>query len=107
MNKDEIIEQESGNDWQSVFLFYDENDGCYKAYGWSAYYADMVATDGKKYYSAELQMPCMKLADFNVKELRQTMLILEHRAHDFYHLQTREMIGEAGCERWKESLVHG
>lgn len=43
MDKERILTQESANDGQSVFLFYDEEEGCYKAYGWSAYYADMVA----------------------------------------------------------------
>lgn len=100
MDKEKILAQEASNDGQSVFLFYDEDEGCYKAFGKSAYYADMVVTDGKKFFSDELQMPGMKLADFNVRELRQTMTKLEHIAHEFYHFQTRGMIGDVGYEKW-------
>lgn len=104
MDKERLLSIEASNDGQSVFLFYDWVENCYKAYGWSAYYADMVVTGGKKYFSAELQMPCMKLDDFNVRELRQTMFKMEHLTHQFYHFQTRGIIGDAGYERWKESL---
>lgn len=100
MDKERQISIEASNDGQSVFLFYDEDEGCYKAYDHSAYYADMVVTDGKKYFSEELQMPCMKLTEFNVRELRQTMTKLEHITHEFYHFQTRRMIGDAGYEKW-------
>ena len=37
MDKEKILVLEASNDGQSVFLFYDEDEGCYKAYGWSAY----------------------------------------------------------------------
>lgn len=104
MDRERVLAQETVNDGQSVFLFYDENDGCYKAFGKSAYYADMVVTDGKKFYSDELQMPGMKLHDFNVRELKQTMHTIEQQIHEFYHFQTREMIGNVGYEKWKDRI---
>lgn len=101
MNKDNIISQEASNDGQTVFLFYDAEEGCYKAFGQSAYYADMV-TNGRLYYSEELQIPVMLLNKQAVLDLRVTMTIVEHRMHEYYRLKTKTKIGEAGYERWKE-----
>lgn len=103
MNTEIVLKQEASNDGQSMFLFYDENEGCYKAFGRSAYYADMV-TEGKRFFSDELQMPGLKLSDYNVRELRQTMTKLEHIAHEFYHFLTRVYIGNAGYEKWKNMV---
>ena len=105
MNKELIINTETSNDGQTVFLFYDEEEGCYKAYGWSAYYADMVA-DGMKYYSVSLQMPVMALGKKAIQDLRYNMTVVEHRKHEFYRFKTKVKIGDVGYERWKESLVH-
>ena len=105
MDKEKILVQEASNDGQTVFLFYDEDEGCYKAYGWSAYYADMVA-DGKKYFSVTLQMPIMALGKKAVQDLRYNMTVVEHRKHEFYRFKTKVKIGDVGYERWKESLVH-
>ena len=103
MNKDTIISQESFNDGQTVFLFYDPEEECYKAFGRSAYYADMV-TNGQLYYSEELQLPVMLLSRQSVLDLRVTMTIVEHRKQDYYRLRLRGKIGDAGNERWKEKL---
>ena len=104
MDKERIIEQESANDGQSVFLCYDEDEGCYKAYGWSAYYADMVA-NGRLYYSEEMGMPVMELEKNDVQDLRYNMTKVEHRPHEFYRFRTKVRIGDAGYERWKEGMV--
>lgn len=103
MDKEKILVLEASNDGQSVFLFYDEDEGCYKAYGWSAYYADMVA-NGMLYYSEELGMPVMELGKQAVMDLRMNMTKVEHRVHEFYRFKTKVKIGDAGYERWKESL---
>ncbi|MBR5747471.1 MAG: hypothetical protein IKY01_01650 [Prevotella sp.] len=102
MDKERILSKESANDGQSVYLFYDEDEGCYKAFGKSAFYADMVL-DVMKYFSEELQLPEIRLTEFNVRELRQSMTKLEHRLHEFYHFRTRSSIGDAGYENWKSN----
>ena len=106
MDKENILVLEASNDGQSVFLFYDEDEGCYKAYGWSAYYADMVA-DGVLYYSVTLKMPLMPfmiLGDKAVMDLRRNLTVVEHRKHEFYRFKTKVRIGDAGYERWKEMI---
>lgn len=101
MDKEKIFEQEASNDGQSVFLFYDEDEGCYKAYGWSAYYADMIA-NGVLYYSETLQMPIMVLGKKAIQDLRYNMTVVEHRPHEFYRFKTKVRIGDAGYERWMD-----
>lgn len=103
MDKEKIIEQELANDGQSVFLFYDDDGGSYKAYGHSAYYADMIA-NGVLYYSDTLQMPIMVLSKQAIQDLRYNMTVVEHRTHEFYRFKTKVKIGDAGYERWKEGL---
>ena len=103
MNIERIIEHESANDGQTVFLFYDEDEGSYKAYGWSAYYADMIANE-VLYYSDSLQMPIMVLNKRAIQDLRYNMTVVEHRPHEFYRFKTKVRIGDAGYERWKEGL---
>ena len=103
MNQEYIQGIETTNDGQSVFLLYDEVDGCYKAYGWSAYYADMVA-DGVLCYSETLKMPIMVLSKKAIQDLRYNMTVVEHRTHEFYRFKTKVKIGDAGYERWKEGL---
>lgn len=106
MDKKGAIEIESCNDGQSVFLLFDEGEGCYKAFGHSAYYADMVA-NGRLYYSEELGMPVMELGKQAVMDLRLNMTKMEHRAHEFYRFKTKVKIGDVGYERWKVGLVFG
>ena len=104
MNQEYIQGIETTNDGQSVFLLYDEVDGCYKAFGHSAYYADMVA-DGVLCYSETLKMPFMIIGDKAVMDLRRNMTVVEHRKHEFYRFKTKVRIGDAGYERWKESIA--
>lgn len=103
MNKESIKQIEASNDGQSVFLLYDEVDGCYKAYGHSAYYADMIA-NGRVFYSESLQMPIMLLGDKAVMDLRRNMTVVDHRRHEFYRFKTKVRIGDAGYDRRKERL---
>ncbi len=56
MDKDMILRNEAENDGRSVYLHYDEESGCYKAFGLSAYYADMAASPVLS-FSEDLQMP--------------------------------------------------
>lgn len=97
------MEYEASNDGQSVFLFYDD-EGCYKAYGHSAYYADMIA-NGVLYYSDSLQMPIMVLGKQAIQDLRYNMTVVEYRKHEFYRFKTKIRIGDAGYERWKERCI--
>ena len=60
MELEKILSQEATNDGQTVYLFYDTEKECYKAFGRSAYYADMV-TNGRLEYLEDLQMPVMVL----------------------------------------------
>lgn len=106
MDKERVLEQEAVNDGQSVFLFFDDDEGCYKAFGRSAYYADMVV-DARMYYSEEMDLPVMELGKQAVMDLRLNMTKMEHRAHEFYRFKTKVKIGDVGYERWKEGLVRG
>lgn len=103
MDKEEILAQEASNDGQTVFLFYDAEEGRYKAFGWSAYYADMV-TNGRLEYLEDLQMPVMTLGKQAVMDLRLNMTKLEHKVQEYYRFKTKVKIGDAGYERWKSTL---
>lgn len=103
MDKERILTQEPANDGQTVFLFCDESEGWYKAYGRSAYYADMIAV-GMKCYSESLQMPIMVLGDKAIMDLRWNMTVVEHCPHEFCRFKTKVKIGDAGYERWMSSL---
>ena len=52
MNKDLILQQESANDGQTVYLFYDDMAGLYLAFGLSAYYVTMVTNPVISYSDA-------------------------------------------------------
>lgn len=104
MDFQKISSYEASNNGQSVFLFYDAEEGCYKAFGRSAYYADMVA-NGRLAYSKDLQMPVMALGKHAVMDLRRNMTIVEHFPHEYYRLKTKVKIGDAGYDRWKETLA--
>jgi hypothetical protein len=104
MDKEAIFSLEGSNDGRSVFLFYDVEEGYYKAFGRSAYYADMV-TNGRLYYSEDLLMPVTVLSKRAVMDLRLNMTIVEHRTHDYYQLKMKTKIGDVGYERWMETLI--
>lgn len=81
MDKEKILEQEASSDGQTVFLFYDEDEDRYKAYGWSAYYTDTIANE-VLYYSDSLRMPIMMLSKRAIQEPRYNMTVVEHRKHE-------------------------
>ena len=87
MDKDKITLQEETNDGQSVFLYYDAMAGVYLAYGLSAYYTTMV-TDPYMSYSELMHMPVALLRRNHIKDLRQSLVKLEHTQKQYYHFQT-------------------
>lgn len=104
MDKDKITLQEETNDGQSVFLYYDAMAGVYLAYGLSAYYTTMV-TDPYMSYSELMHMPVALLRRNHIKDLRQSLVKLEHTQKQYYHFQTRQKIGKDGYERWAQALL--
>ena len=98
-----IIEQEKGNDGQTVYLYYNKEKQCYEAFGLSAYYADHVASPELS-YSEELQMPVADLNKQDVLDLRQSMEIVEHEAFSYYRLRSRGFIGTEGYAKWVENI---
>ena len=104
MDKDRISLQEETNDGQSVFLYYDAMAGVYLAYGLSAYYTTMV-TDPYMSYSELMHMPVALLRRNHIKDLRQSLVKLEHTEKQFYRFQMRQQIGKEGYERWVQALL--
>lgn len=103
MDKQKIINQESGNDGQSVFLYFDPITGKHLAFGLSAYYADMITTAPLS-FSEEMQMPVIILGRREMLDLLQSMPIKDHNDNKYYHLQTRQYIGEAGYKLWSNDI---
>lgn len=99
MDKDRITQQETANDGQSVYLYYDAMAGVYLAYGLSAYYATMV-TEPYMSYSEEMQMPVALLRREHIKVLRQSLRKQEHTQKDYYCFRLRQRVGEEGYVRW-------
>ncbi len=99
-----IIRQEYFNDGMSVFLYYDTILGTYMAFGLSSFYVDHVISPFFC-FSDEFQMPVAILSKEDVKELRQSMEIIEHEPHSFYRLQTKNYIGKEGYEKWVQSVI--
>ena len=104
MDKDKITLQEETNDGQSVFLYYDAMAGVYLAYGLSAYYTTMV-TDPYMSYSELMHMPVALLRRNHIKDLRQSLVKLEHTQKQYYRFQMRQKIGKEGYERWVQALL--
>ena len=104
MDKDKITLQEETNDGQSVFLYYDAMAGVYLAYGLSAYYTTMV-TDPYMSYSELMHMPVALLRRNHIKDLRQSLVKVEHTEKQFYRFQMRQKIGKEGYERWVQALL--
>ena len=99
MDKERILNQEVGNNGESVFLYYDDIVGMYLAFGLSAYYTDMV-TEPYLSYSEGMKMPVALLRKEHVLYLRQSLTIVEHTVKSFYHFQLRVGIGDAGYDKW-------
>ena len=108
MDKERITFQEASNDGQSIFLYYDAMAGVYAAYGLSAYYTTMV-TEPYMSYSEEMQMPVALLRREHILYLRQSMTIVEHTMRDYYHFKMKQVVGEAGYDKWAERILkrHG
>lgn len=99
IEKDIILEKETGNDGQSVFLFYDERYGMYTAFGWSAYYTTMVV-DPILSYSDELQMPVALIPRNMIRSLRQSLTKVEHEVKSYYVFMLKRKVGSAGYQKW-------
>ena len=99
IEKDIILEKETGNDGQTVFLFYDERYGLYTAFGWSAYYTTMVV-DPMLSYSDELQMPVALIPRDLIRSLRQSLTKVEHEVKTYYVFRLKRKIGSAGYQKW-------
>lgn len=103
MDKNEITLKETGNDGQSVFLYYDAMAGVYLAFGLSAYYTTLV-TDPYMSYSEDMQMPVALLRRNHINALRQGLQKVEHTVKEYYRFQLRQTVGEAGYEKWAKNI---
>ena len=103
MDKEAILRQETDNDGQSVFLYYDPMAGLYLAFGLSAYYVTMV-TNPYMSSSDELGMPVALLRKDHILALRQGLKKVEHERKKYYHFQMKCPVGDAGYSRWKQSI---
>ena len=99
IEKSIILEKETANDGQSVFLFYDERYGLYTAFGWSAYYSTMVV-DPVLSYSDELQMPVALIKRDFIRSMRQSLTKVEHEVKKYYVFHLKRVIGDAGYQKW-------
>ena len=104
MDKELIMQQETANDGQTVYLFYDDMAGMYLAFGLSAYYVTMVANPIIS-YSEALGMPVALLGKGCVLSLRQSLTKVEHVQKSYYRFRMRQMVGDAGYKRWEEKIV--
>jgi hypothetical protein len=94
-----VKQLEATNDGQTIHLFFDETVGVYLAFGLSAYYTTMVVTPYVS-FSKALQMPVALLRRGHINSLRQAMRKVEHTPHLYYRFCLRQMVGDAGYERW-------
>ena len=99
MDKELIMQQETANDGQTVYLFYDDMAGMYLAFGLSAYYVTMV-TNPVISYSTALSMPVALVSKNGVLSLRQTLQKVKHVQKDHYVFRMRTKVGEEGYRRW-------
>lgn len=99
MEKNSIIEKESINDGQTIYLFYDDMVGTYLAFGLSAFYTTMIVEPYISYSDA-LKMPVALLDRLQIKFLRQSVTKVEHQSHVYYRFRLRSQVGTAGYERW-------
>ena len=104
MDKELIKQQETTNDGRSVFLYYHTMIGFYVAFGRSAYYADMAASPILS-YSEEMQMPVALLNRRRVLDVRQSMIMVSHTVDETYHFHTKQVIGNADYEKWKQNVL--
>lgn len=104
IDKDVLLEKETANDGQSVYLFYDERYGLYTAFGWSAFYTTMVV-DPLLSYSDELQKPVALIKKNQIRSLRLSLTKVAHEEKKYYEFRLIRKIGDAGYQKWmKENL---
>lgn len=99
IEKDLILEKETNNDGQTVYLFYDERYGLYTAFGWSAFYTTMVV-DPLLSYSDELRMPVALIMRELIGSLRQSLTKVAHEEKKYYEFRLIRRIGNAGYQKW-------
>ena len=99
MDIDFIKQQETANDGQTIYLFYDEMVGTYLAFGLSAYYTTMILSPIMS-FSDTMRMPVALLDRGHIQNLRQSVTTLEHQAKSYYRLRLRTKVGTAGYNRW-------
>lgn len=104
IEKEIILERETANDGQSVFLFYDERYGLYTAFGWSAFYTTMVI-DPILSYSDELQMPVALIRRNQIQSLRLSLTRVEHEVKKYYVFRLKNKIGSAGYQKWVKDIL--
>lgn len=103
MEMNKITLQEVGNDGKTIYLYYDDLAGLYLAFGLSAYYTTLVAEPYMS-YSEEMQMPVALLRREHILLLRQGLKKVEHTPKRYYHFEMRQLVGEAGYQRWAEKI---
>ncbi len=104
MDKEEIIRNEKENDGQTVYMYYDPMVGVYAAYGLSAYYATMMVNTYSS-YSYGVEMPVTLLRRVYVTMVRQRLKMEGHEKSKFYVFKSKEKLGDAGYQRWKEKVL--
>ncbi len=104
MDKEKIIKNEKLNDGQTVYLYFDPMAGVYAAYGLSAYYATMVVNVFTS-FSPAVEMPVALIRRVHVNMLRQSLKKIEHEQKKFYKFQLKQVIGDAGYQRWKKRVL--
>ena len=104
MELSKITLHEVGNDGRTIYLYYDDLAGLYLAFGLSAYYTTMV-TEPYMSYSEQLQMPVALLRREHILFLRQSLKKVEHEVKQYYRFQLRMPVGEAGYDRWAQTIL--
>lgn len=66
-----------------------------------------MVTDPLMSYSKAIDMPVALLKRFHILVLRQSMTKVEHVQKSYYVFRMRQKIGDAGYDRWKETLLCG
>lgn len=103
METNMITLHEVGNDGKTIHLYYDDLAGLYLAFGLSAYYTTLVAEPYMS-YSEKMQMPVALLRREHILLLRQGLKKVEHTPKRYYHFEMRQLVGEAGYQRWAEKI---
>lgn len=103
IDKEIVLKKESGNDGQTVFLFFDDFYDLYVAFGLSAYYSTMVV-EPYLTYSESLNLPIAFFDKSQIKFLRQSLTKVEHTPGHSYEFRTRIPIGKAGYDKWKNEV---